>query len=223
MAKAARTGNSTVVMTASIVPRRLARIAAVAVIALLAYVLIEVALRFLEPQYSLLRNAESDYGNGRFAWLMDVDFVIRGLLSLATVAAIAASARSTGALRLGLGLLLVWAAASVLLAFFPDDLPGTVVTGAGRIHLALALIAFVAMSIGAAVVAYTLGRQPAWRPVAPLLLGLAVAGLAALPLVGRPPLPRDLGLFERAFLAIELGWLLVAAGWAWRLAARDRA
>ena len=151
---------------------------------------------------------------------MDLDFLLRGAASVAVVIAVAAVVRPAGALRAGLGLVVVWAVTSGLLAFFPDDLAGAAATASGRLHLLLALVAFVAMSVGAVIVAYALSRDPAWRPVVPLLLGLAVAGLLALPLVGRPPLKGDFGLFERLFLGLELAWLFVAALWAYRVAAR---
>ena len=134
--------------------------------------------------------------------------------------AVAAVVRPAGALRAGLGLVVVWAVTSGSLAFFPDDLAGAAATTSGRLHLLLALVAFVAMSVGAVIAAYALSRDPAWRPVVPLLLGLAVAGLVALPLVGRPPLKGDFGLFERLFLGLELAWLFAAALWAYRVAAR---
>lgn len=206
-------------MTTDRTPRNQpARLAALAIAGLVVYVLIDAALRVLEPQFSLLRNAESDYGNGGFAWLMDLNFLLRGVASLAVVLALAALVRPVGVVCLGLGLLIVWAVTSGLLAFFPDDLAGAPVTTAGRVHLLLALVAFAAMSVGAVIVTYALRRDAAWRPAAPILLGLAVAGLVALPLVGRPPLRGDLGLFERLFLGIEFAWLLVAAAWARRMA-----
>ena len=193
------------------------RAAVLAIAGILVYLLVDVALRILEPQYSLLRNAESDYGNGAFAWLMDLDFLLRGAASVAVVVAVEAVVRPAGALRAGLGLVVVWAVTSGLLAFFPDDLAGAAVTTAGRVHLLLALVAFVAMSVGAVIVAYALSGDLAWRPLAPTLLALAVAGLVALPLVGRPPLKGDFGLFERLFLGLELLWLLAVApgrtGW----------
>lgn len=194
------------------------RAAVLAMSGILVYLVVDAVLRVLEPQYSLLRNAESDYGNGPFAWLMDLNFLLRGAASAAVVVAVSAAARPTRPLRLGLGLLMVWAVASALLAFFPDDLAGAAATASGHLHLLLALVAFVAIGVGAVLVAYLLARDAAWRPVGPPMLALAVAGLVALPLVGRPPLHGDVGLFERLFLGLELAWLLVAAAWARRMA-----
>jgi hypothetical membrane protein len=79
------------------------------------YVAIDVALVFLRPEFSVLHNAESDYGSrGAWARLMDVNFLIRCALSAAVVLAISLLGRRSSRLRLGLILLSVWAAASRL-------------------------------------------------------------------------------------------------------------
>jgi hypothetical protein len=188
-------------------------LAGAAVAGLLVYVAVDAALRVLEPQYSLLRNAESDYANGTFGWLMDLNFVLRGASSLASVGAIALAYRMDGWLRVGLALIAAWAAASGVLAVFPDDLAGHPETAAGRIHLTLALIAFVSMAGGAMSASIALARVARGRAIGRCLGSLAIAALLALPLVARPPVRGDIGLFERIFLALELVWLLVAAGW----------
>ena len=40
------------------------------------YVGIDVLLRFLQPHYSLVYNAESDYGRGPWSWVMDLNFLL---------------------------------------------------------------------------------------------------------------------------------------------------
>ncbi len=47
------------------------------------YVGIDVLLRLLRPRYSLIYNAESDYGRGPWYWVMDLNFLLRCALSLA--------------------------------------------------------------------------------------------------------------------------------------------
>ena len=47
------------------------------------YVAIDVLLAFLRPGYSLIYNAESDYGRGPWFWVMDINFLLRCALSLA--------------------------------------------------------------------------------------------------------------------------------------------
>ncbi len=89
------------------------------------YAAIDTALVFLRPQFSILHNAESDYGSlGSWDWLMDLNFLLRGALSLAAVRGVTLAVgeeEQRARLSLGLRLLTVWAAASALLAFFPDD------------------------------------------------------------------------------------------------------
>ena len=64
-------------------------LAPLVLVGILLYVAIDAALVFLRPQFSLLHSAESDYGSlGSWDWLMDLNFLLRGALSFATVRAI---------------------------------------------------------------------------------------------------------------------------------------
>ena len=170
------------------------------------YVAIDILLAFLRPRYSLLYNAESDYGRGPWYWLMDLNFLLRCALSLALAGALAQSFR--GRVRGGLGLLVTWAVCSGLLAFFADDPRGQPATTSGRIHLVLAFIAFTAMAAGAIVISVSL------RPVLPsAALPLAVAGAVAYLLLGAAARHRHApgGLYERIFLGLELLWIAAVA------------
>jgi hypothetical membrane protein len=60
------------------------------------YVAIDVLLAFLRPRYSLIYNAESDYGRGPWYWVMDLNFLLRCALSLAIAAALYRVARLDG-------------------------------------------------------------------------------------------------------------------------------
>jgi hypothetical membrane protein len=178
------------------------------------YIGIDVLLAFLRPGYSLLYNAESDYGRGPWYWVMDANFLLRCALSLALVAALAQVIRPGAGARAGLTLLTVWAACSGLLAFFADDPKGTPVSGSGIIHVVLALIAFTCVTIGTIVLSGSLRSEPAWRRAATPLLLVSLAGAAALLLLGtaakHPNAPG--GLYERIFLGLQLLWIALAAG-----------
>ena len=140
-----------------------------------AYVGIDVLLAVLRPRYSLLYDAESDYGRGPWYWLMDVNFLLRCALSLALAGALARSALARSAparARGGLGLLVTWAVCSGLLAFFADDPEGQPATASGRIHLVLAFIAFTCMAVGAIVI--SVGFRSG-LPAAALPLSIAAA------------------------------------------------
>ena len=185
------------------------------------YIGVDVLLKFLRPQYSLLYNAESDYGRGPWYWVMDLNFLLRCTLSLAVAGALYRTIRPEDRLRGGLALLSAWAVCSGLLAFFADNPEGTPLTGSGIVHLVLAFIAFVCVAIGTVVTSASLRSDPAWRSVRGALLAIAVAGVAALLLLGagakHAHAPR--GLYERIFLGLELLWMAVAA---WFIAAKHR-
>jgi hypothetical membrane protein len=177
------------------------------------YVLIDVLLKFLRPDYSLLYNAESDYGRGPWFWVMDLNFLLRCALSLAAIVAIARSTRLDGKLRTGLAFLAIWAVCSGLLAFFADDIEGTPQHGSGVVHVILAFIAFACVAVGTIVTSIALRGNPAWRSVSSLLLVVSIAGAAAFLLLGHAAGHQHApgGLYERIFLGIELLWLALAA------------
>jgi Protein of unknown function (DUF998) len=183
------------------------------------YAAIDTALVFLRPEFSILHNAESDYGSsGSWAWLMDLNFLLRCALSLAAVRALTlvlddsvSDPEQRGRLRSGLILLIVWAIASGLLAFFADDPAGTPTRWHGAVHLVLAFVAFLAILVGAVLVSRALRGQPRWRPVAMPITVLAWGALIPLLLLGKVHLRAHSlgGLYEKIFLGIELLWLVV--------------
>jgi len=177
------------------------------------YVAIDVLLAFLRPGYSLLYNAESDYGRGPWFWVMDINFLLRCALSLAIAAALYRVARLDGRTRGGLALLVTWAVCSGLLAFFADDPEGTPQHGSGVVHVILAVIAFTCVAIGTILISASLISDPAWRRAAPVLLAISIAGAAAYLLLGTASKHHHApgGLYERIFLGLELLWIAVAA------------
>jgi hypothetical membrane protein len=177
------------------------------------YVAIDVLLAFLRPGYSLIYNAESDYGRGPWYWVMDLNFLLRCALSLAIAGALSQVLRPGGRTRAGLALLVTWAICSGLLAFFADDIEGTPQHGSGIVHLVLAFIAFTAIAIGAILISASLMSDPAWRPAAPVLLAISIAGAIAYLLLGGALKHHHApgGLYERIFLGLELLWIVIAA------------
>jgi hypothetical membrane protein len=191
-----------------------------ALAAVIVYVAVDALLRFLRPQYSLIYNAESDYGRGPWYWVMDLNFLLRCALSLAVAVALARAARLDDRARAGRVLLIIWAVCSGLLAFFADDVEGQPVTGSGAVHLVLALIAFPCVAVGTILISAGLRSDAAWRPAGAVLLPISAAGAAAFLLLGTAFGHKHApgGLYERIFLGLELLWIAVAAGC---LAARD--
>jgi hypothetical membrane protein len=184
-----------------------------AITGVVVYVAVDVLLRFLRPQYSLLYNAESDYGRGPWFWVMDANFLLRCALSLAAAGALGQAVRPDGRARGGRVLLVIWAVCSGLLAFFADDVEGQPVTGSGIMHLALAFVAFVCVTVGTILISGSLRSDPAWRAAGTALLIISVLGAAAFFLLastaGHSHAPG--GLYERIFLGLELLWIALAS------------
>jgi len=194
-------------------PSRAKPLARLALAGVAGYVATDVLLAFLRPGYSLIYNAESDYGRGPWYWVMDINFLLRCALSLAIAAALYRVARPGPRTRAGLALLVTWAVCSGLLAFFADDPEGTPQHGSGIVHLVLAFIAFTAVAIGAILISASLMSDPAWRPAAAVLLAISVAGALAYLLLGTAAKHHHApgGLYERIFLGLQLLWIAVAA------------
>ncbi|HET9061290.1 MAG TPA: DUF998 domain-containing protein [Acidimicrobiales bacterium] len=179
------------------------------------YAAIDTWLVFARPQFSFLHNAESDYGStGPWAWLMDVNFLVRCAIGLAGVVAIVLAVRGakSGGLGVGTALLAVWAVTSGLLAFFPDDPVGTRVHGPGKVHLLLAAVAFVAVAAGAIVTSHALRSRSRWQWARRPLLALSWGAIVPVLALGSVHFARHSlgGLYEKLFLAAELSWFVVA-------------
>jgi hypothetical membrane protein len=175
------------------------------------YLIIDVLLALLRPDVSLLHQAESDYGVGPFSWLMDGNFLLRCGLSLALVGALLRMAAGSGRLRVGVAFLAAWGVGSGILAFFPDNPPGTPVTASGVVHLNIALVAFLCAAIGTIVLSVGFRYFPELQQLYPWLLVISLVAVVPLALLGHAhfrPHSFD-GLYERTFLALELLWILV--------------
>ena len=186
-----------------------------AVIGIVVYVAIDVLLKFLRPHYSLLYNAESDYGRGPWYWVMDANFLLRCALSLAIAAALHRSVGPDSRARGGLVLIMVWAVCSGLLAFFADDVEGQPLSGSGIVHIALAFVAFICVTVGTILVSASLLPDPRWRSPGQVLLVVSIAGAAAFLLLGSAAGHKHApgGLYERIFLGLQLLWMALAAGY----------
>jgi hypothetical protein len=180
-------------------------------VGLVVYVALDVLLFFLRPDLPLLRHAESDYGNGPWAWIMDVNFLLRCAFSLAAVGALWIALPRSVTSRIALGLLALWAIASGGLAFFADDIERAPLTAHGRLHLLLAGVAFLSCLLATLLLTSALARHWRHRPIVVSLIVIwlvAALGLALLIAVGFHPGALD-GLYERIFLGFELLWIAV--------------
>lgn len=180
------------------------------------YIVLDIVAQLLPPHYSPLRQAESDLGVGPYGWVMDVNFVVRGILSLAFVYGLyRAWPKTLGTPRVSLGLIGAWGVGALILAVSPTDISGPA-TFHGTVHLVAAFLAFLFVSVGVLGVSYSMPDGPPWRSMRPYARAIAVLTAIALGVLfvgtGIPRIDQELfGLLERVFLGLALLWMLFVA------------
>ncbi len=129
------------------------------------YLVLDAIAQSLPPHYSPMRDPESDLAVGPYGYIMAVNFLNRGVLSLVFIYALLKSIElgggSTKSFRSGFTLLGIWAVGAILLAFFPTDVPATPMSWHGAIHFVVAIIAFIGGAFGTLVLSRGFGRNAA--------------------------------------------------------------
>lgn len=174
------------------------------------YIVLDVVAQLLPPHYSVLHQPESDLGVGPYSLVMNINFVVRGIGGAALAVLLSATTATTSQ-RVGVRLLVVWAASSAVLSGVHTDVSSgsldfTHSTVAGTAHLIVAFTGFTCAAAGALLTTRRTVRQPR------VLRILAVATAATLVVFIATAATTDLfGLFERIFIASVLIWTIVTA------------
>jgi uncharacterized membrane protein len=156
----------------------------------------------LPTGYNPIRNAVSDYGVGKYRVLHRV--AVLSLAAAGYALAFASTSSAKPESDVVIGFLLVFAIARTIIPFFPTDIEGQTLTARGRVHWALAMIAFASLAFAAAY--YTgsvLDDAVGWVVV--VAAGLLIVSLV----LQRLRIRKVLGLFERVFYFSMICWFLV--------------
>jgi hypothetical protein len=196
-------------------PRPARRALQLALALIVVYVFLDAIAQLLPPHYSPISQAESDLAVGPFGYIMTVNFLVRGLLSLSFLYGFTAATTIGRRTRLGVLFLGVWAVGAFVLAAFPTDV-GTGPTVHGTVHLVTALVAFLAGAVGILLLSVHFTEEPrlaAFRTPALLLSILGFIALLAMFLGdGRPRIGDEVGgLLERIFLGLVLLWMALVS------------
>jgi len=188
--------------------------------AIVLYVVLDAIAQSLPPHYSPVRDAESDLAVGPYGYIMAINFLNRGALSLIFLYALSKITRANGGLesmgvgrsfRIGVYVFAVWAVGAILLAFFPTDVPATPVSWHGAIHLVVAALAFFGGAFGALLLSLQFGKNRALQGAKRLARLIAILSVVLL-LVGLVSIAGPIGgLTERMFLGSVLLWVAVVA------------
>ena|SRR5690348_7445284 len=178
------------------------------------YLALDIVAQLLPPHYNPVRQVESDLAVGPYGYVMTLNFVLRGALSLALLAGLMRGVKAQARSMVGIVLIGIWAVGAFLLALFPTDVNSRP-TIHGGIHLLVALVAFCAVALGELLVSLRIGADARWISIRPYLLACSIATLVALlaELVGvRASEAFGIGgLVERVFLGLALLWMLLVA------------
>jgi hypothetical membrane protein len=161
------------------------------------YVIIGIALHYLEPEYDPRFRFMSEYVWGAYGWLMTTTFFVLGLATFAAAAGLREAHQSSRSARLGFGLLVVGGLFACLAGVFKEFL----------LHLAASVVAIPSVVMAALLLSWSFRQAAGWQAIyrAALLIaiGMLATFLSTLADVGMP------GLQQRAFLCLLLLWLSV--------------
>jgi uncharacterized membrane protein len=188
------------------------------ILGIVLYVVLDVVAQLLPPHYSPISQAESDLAVGEFGFIMTINFLVRGVLSLLFIYAFlrtldyAKVARSQ--FRTGTYLLGAWAVGAILLAVFPTDVPATPISWHEAIHIVLAIIVFIGAAFGTLSISQKLPQNGAFRGLKRIALPLSIIVVAFLVLFFFVHLNSQIGgLTERLFLGSVLLWIGVVSAY----------
>lgn len=208
-------------MAATTVPLSARRAFALVALLVAVYAVLDIVVQLLPPHYSAIQDAESDLAVGPYGWIMTINFVVRGALSLlflwAFYRTVRPEGRGWGEYRGGAVALAIWGVGAILLAIFPTDVPATPISWHGAIHLVVALLAFLGGAIGVYLLSSHFASSPVLRPaqgwatLLALLVIVFVVGELALGVFTPRVSEVAGGLLERLFLGSVLLWILLVA------------
>jgi hypothetical protein len=186
------------------------------------YVLLDAVAQLLPPHYSPISQPESDLAVGPFGYVMAINFVDRGVLSILFVYALSRLGGANSSQRLGYLLVGVWGVASLVLSVSPTDVNPPPFTVHGVVHLIFATVGFFGGAVGEIALSRGLRSDPDFSRLKGVPLAIAVLAFVFFLLLYFTPAVSPLGaadfggLLERIFLGLVLLWILVVSLFALR-------
>jgi hypothetical membrane protein len=161
------------------------------------YMLVGIALHFLEPEYDPRFHFMSDYAWGAYGWLMTTTFFVLGLAVLTVAVGVRNVHQSSRSARVGFGLLVVGALFVCLAGVFRGF----------PLHDVAGAVGIPSLVMAALLLSWSFRNAAGWQVIHPATFLIAVGMFAAVVSmivdVGMP------GLQQRAFLSLLLFWLSI--------------
>ncbi|HEY4033996.1 MAG TPA: DUF998 domain-containing protein [Ktedonobacteraceae bacterium] len=189
-------------------------------------ILLEVTAQLLPPYYNPISQPESDLAVGPYGFLMALNFVVRGIVYLAFLAAFMKAVPKEGQSRSGLILLGISAIGKFIIAFAATDLTPRPETIHGIIHTIAALLSFLTGTLGVLLLARALHHVSNMRPSPRFLVGLAwltfIWSLIVIVTVAVSTQIHVWGLLERILTGLFFLWILLASLSLWHFPSEER-
>jgi hypothetical membrane protein len=161
------------------------------------YLIVGIALHFLEPEYDPRFQFMSDYAWGAYGWLMTTTFFVLGLAVLTVAFGLRNVLQSSRSARLGFGLLVIGALFVCLAGVFRGF----------PLHDAAGAVGIPSLVMAVLLLSWSFRKAAGWQVIHPATFVIAVGMFAAVVSmivdVGMP------GLQQRAFLSLLLIWLSI--------------
>jgi hypothetical membrane protein len=159
------------------------------------YMLVGIALHFLEPEYDPRFQFMSDYAWGTYGWLMTTTFFVLGLAVLMVAIGIRDVHQSSRSARVGFGLLVIGAMFVCLAGIFRGF----------PLHDIASAVAIPSLVLAAVILSSSFRTAAGWQAIYPaaflISIGMFSAVVSMFADIGMP------GLQQRAFLFLLLLWL----------------
>jgi hypothetical membrane protein len=159
------------------------------------YMLVGIALHFLEPEYDPRFQFMSDYAWGAYGWLMTTTFFVLGLAVLTVAIGVRDVHQSSRSARVGFGLLVIGAVFVCLAGIFRGF----------PLHDIASAVAIPSLVLAAVILSSSFRTAAGWQAIYPaaflISIGMFSAVVSMFADIGMP------GLQQRAFLFLLLLWL----------------
>jgi hypothetical protein len=174
------------------------------------YIILEIIVLLLPPYYSISQ-AESDLAVGPYGIIMNIDFIIRGLLSGYLILALYRFSRNSAFAIMGIVFFAVFCVCSFLLAFFNTDVSDSLTrvqhTFHGQIHQMLTGIAFICAPIGILIISLSFQGIARFKSFGVSSLIAAVICVLSFINLGQAGFyAQNSGIFERICVGSILFW-----------------
>lgn len=159
------------------------------------YMLVGIALHFLEPEYDPRFQFMSDYAWGTYGWLMTTTFFVLGVAVLTVAIGVRDVHQSSRSARVGFGLLVIGAVFVCLAGIFRGF----------PLHDIASAVAIPSLVLAAVMLSWSFRTAAGWQAIYPaaflISIGMFGAVVSMFVDIGMP------GLQQRAFLFLLLLWL----------------